>query len=87
MSEFPKWLYHAHKPAVVVDDADAEEDLGEGWFDTPAEAKESVQDDDEDESEAHRKELLAKAKSLGLNLHHKTGADKIQAAIDAKEDE
>lgn len=34
--EFPKWKYHQDKPAVVVPHAEAEEALGEGWVNTPA---------------------------------------------------
>ena len=34
--EYPKWKYHATKPAVVVKDAQAETALGEGWADSPA---------------------------------------------------
>lgn len=37
-----------------------------------------------DEAEQARQKLLTDAKELGLNLHPRTGADKIQAAIDAK---
>lgn len=84
----PKWKYHATLPAVVVDDADAEQDLGLGWYDSPAEALEAVAAiDDEDaaeQAELYRKELLAKAKDLGISIHHMSGVDKIQAAIDAK---
>ena len=81
---FPKWKYHADKAAVVVDDERAEQDLGFGWFDTPAEALASVVDDDDaaEQAEIYRKELLAKAKALGVNIHHMSGVDKIQAAID-----
>lgn len=38
----------------------------------------------EDDAEAKRQKLLADAKELGIDLHHRTGSDKIQAAIDAK---
>ena len=38
----------------------------------------------EDDAEAVRQKLLADAKELGIDLHHRTGAEKIQAAIDAK---
>lgn len=82
MSTHPKWKYHSKEPAVIVDDEDAEEALGLGWYDTPAEALENAEPE-EDDSEEHRKELLAKAKELGLNLHHRSGIDTIQAAIDA----
>lgn len=34
---FPKWKYHPEQPAgVVVNDADAEQKLGAGWVDSPA---------------------------------------------------
>lgn len=39
------------------------------------------------DAEDYRKELLTKAKGLGLNLHHKLGAENILAAIAAKEAE
>ena len=86
MSEYPKWKYHATEQALVVDDIDAEEALGHGWFDTPAEAQASVGDDDEDakaDAEAKRKALLAEAKALGIDIYHTSGIEKIQAAIDA----
>ncbi len=34
--EYPKWRYHRTEPAVIVEDPQAEADLGEGWADTPA---------------------------------------------------
>lgn len=37
-----------------------------------------------DDADMARQKLLADAKDLGLNLHPRTGAEKIQAAIDAK---
>lgn len=37
-----------------------------------------------DDAELARQKLLADAKDLGLNLHPRTGAEKIQAAIDTK---
>lgn len=33
--EFPKWKYHPQHEPVVVDDADAEKALGDGWGDSP----------------------------------------------------
>lgn len=86
MTEFPKWKYHATEKAIVVDDQNAEEALSEGWFDTPAEALASFVDDDEcakADAEAKRKELLAEAKALGIDIYHTSGIEKIQAAIDA----
>jgi len=34
---YPKWKYHATKPAVIVADQAAEKALGEGWGESPAE--------------------------------------------------
>lgn len=90
MTQFPKWKYHATEEGQIVESADAEQGLPAGWFDTPAEALAAVKpEDDESESDAeeYRKELLVKAKGLGLNLHHKLGAENILAAIAAKEAE
>jgi len=87
----PKWKYHATLPAVIVDDAEAEQDLGLGWHDTPAEAQAAASaidaEDAAEQAEIYRKELLAKAAKLGLKLHPMTGVEKIQAAIDAQEAE
>ena len=33
---YPRWKYHRTKPAVIVEDPEAEAELGEGWVDTPA---------------------------------------------------
>lgn len=32
-SDYPKWKYHAEKPAVIVNNEDEEKDLGRGWKD------------------------------------------------------
>lgn len=85
MNTHPKWKYHATLPALMVDNEAAEEALGLGWFDTPAEAADAVEPDDDDaaeQAEIYRKELLAKAKDLGISIHHMSGVEKIQAAID-----
>lgn len=47
-------------------------------------AEQFVEAPSADEAELARQKLLADAKELGMNLHPRTGADKIQAAIDAK---
>lgn len=36
--EYPMWLYHVAKPAVVVQNATQHAALGEGWFESQAEA-------------------------------------------------
>ena len=34
--DFPRWKYHATEPAVIVEDPQAEADLGEEWTDSAA---------------------------------------------------
>jgi len=65
---------------VVVDDEEAEKDLGLGWFSTPAEAADNV--DTDADLEARRQALMDQATELGLQVHHRSGIDKIQAALD-----
>lgn len=36
MSNYPKWLYHPTKEAVVVADEAAHRALGPGWYESPA---------------------------------------------------
>ena len=33
---YPKWKYHAKKPACIVEDREEEDELGEEWYDNPA---------------------------------------------------
>lgn len=40
-----------------------------------------------EEQEAKRKALLSEAESMGITIHHASGIEKIQAAIDAKKAE
>ena len=37
MFHFPKWKYHRIEKPVIVNDAEAEADLGESWYDSPTE--------------------------------------------------
>ena len=36
MSSYPKWLYHATKEPALVDNVEAHEALGAGWYESPA---------------------------------------------------
>lgn len=89
MQTHPKWLYHPQLPATMVDDSNAEEALGDGWFDTPAEAQEAAalaassgSGDDDKITEAERLELLELARSMGLKPHHRLAADKLLTLIE-----
>ncbi len=35
MSEYPRWGYHAEKPAVIIKSAEHHKKLGEGYYKTP----------------------------------------------------
>ena len=35
IAKYPRWRYHKDKGAVVVDGAEQEDEMGEGWQDTP----------------------------------------------------
>jgi hypothetical protein len=42
MQRYPKFLYSATEPAVIVQDEAEHAALGAGWFESPAEAAASV---------------------------------------------
>jgi hypothetical protein len=95
MHTHPKWKYHASLPSQVVDSQEAEDALGDDWYDTPAEAKERSEDkkakpsagEGGDEiTEEERLGLLELARSMGLNPHHRLGADKLLALIQEERD-
>lgn len=90
MHAYPKWKYHATEAAVVVDDKKSDEELGDDWFDTPAEAMESAdrqaaaqgaEGDDTKITEEERLGLLDLAKSMGLKPHYKLSGDKLLTMI------
>lgn len=39
---YPRWKYHADKPAVIVNNEDEEKDLGRGWKDEPVKGNAEV---------------------------------------------
>lgn len=41
-SNYPKWRYHASKPAVIVNDENEDKDLGRGWHDEPVKGNTEV---------------------------------------------
>lgn len=36
---YPRWKYHATKPAVIVHSAEEENELGKGWGENPVEVE------------------------------------------------
>lgn len=116
----PKWKY-SKTGAVVVDDIEQEEALGEGWFDSPDALAQHLEDqareideerrqrraneladkdlddaikklqgetddtDDTDKStEVSIEVLREKAKELGIEFHHRTGAATLEQLIKEK---
>jgi hypothetical protein len=69
--EYPKWVTLADGSQIVVNDAD-EEQAAIG-----AESSVEVGYDN------LRDALMAEAKALGLQPHHRTGADKLREMIDS----
>lgn len=45
MPSYPKWLYHAVKPATVVADEAAHTALGAAWVESPADAAKAWADE------------------------------------------
>lgn len=50
MIKFPTWKYHRSNKPKLVNNAEEEEDLGPGWYDSPADAI-NVQEAPEPESD------------------------------------
>lgn len=74
---YPRWKYHATKPARIVESAEEEVALGDDWHNTPQEAAAEQAEVDE------RAALLAEADGLGLTIDRRMGNARIKAAIDA----
>lgn len=66
--EYPKWVSLADGSQLLVNDAE-EENAAIGVEETSS-GMENLRD-----------ALMAEARALGLNPHHKTGADKLQKLI------
>lgn len=73
MQTYPKWKYHDSGDAVIVDDADAEAALGEGWHDLPLPPQEV----------SRREVLIAAAAEKDIKIDKRWSDERIQAAIDA----
>lgn len=67
--EYPKWVTLADGSKIIVNDAEEE---------SAAVGDEKISTDGFDNL---RDALMAEARALGLNPHHKTGVDKLQQLI------
>lgn len=48
--EYPKWVHHVSGASQIIESDEAYQALGDGWFDTKAQAQAAL-DDDDDESD------------------------------------
>lgn len=71
--EFPKWKYHEDGiKSQIVDDAEAEEALGDGWHDKPIQPSET----------SEREALIQIAIEHGIKIDKRWSNAKIQKAIE-----
>lgn len=77
MDKYPRWKYAADGRSIVVDDADAEEALGDGWYDSPADVPDPDAVPEADALDA----LRAEAEALGVKVDKRWGADRLATEI------
>lgn len=74
--EFPKWKYGENGESLIVEDAEAEAALGDGWHDTPLPPQEASQ----------RASLIQLATEKGVKFDKRWSDARIRAAIEASLD-
>lgn len=77
MDQFPKWKYAADGRTLIVDDAESEEALGDGWYDTPAD----IPDPDAEDDAADLDALRAEAEALGIKVDARWKEKRLQEEI------
>lgn len=81
--QYPKYKYHATEPAKVVESADEDSALGDGWVDAPVEA--SAAPDELDE--LNRKDLAELGNlKYGLSLKGSQSKEALLVAIKEAQD-
>lgn len=89
MFEFPKWKYSV-TGGVIVEDAEAEAALGDGWFNFPDEveaaqkAKREAEDEADDLAAKDLETLRTTAKDLGIEVDGRWKEPRLEAEIKAK---
>lgn len=63
MKEYPKWLYHKEKEAVVVNNLEEHEALGSEWAETPAAFLQNNEENLQQEEESLDKAQTEEAES------------------------
>jgi hypothetical protein len=87
--EYPKWKYAAGK-SVIVEDADAEAELGDGWFNFPDEVTDDVADKAKaaslasDEEAKDLESLRTAAADIGITVDGRWGVQRLEDEIKAK---
>lgn len=90
MKEFPKWKYHVDGASLIVQNADEESDLGEGWHNSPTEVDQALQAEQirqQDQAREQRIRLDAlreSAKEIGLDVDVRWSADDLEDRIKSK---
>lgn len=86
--EFPKWMYAAGKPAVIVQNREGEEALGDGWSATPVEpvkfdpAASGAQDPAaEKAAEESKSPWLARAAETGLEVDRRWSVQTLKTKV------
>ena len=87
--EFPKWKYHLEGEALIVSSELEEEELGDGWFDTPmlARAARFAPQDPENSTSwdsMTKEELSGIATALGIEVKSTWGTKRLIQAIEAE---
>lgn len=71
--EYPKWVHHVDGRSKIVNDADEEASLGEGWGKV-AEKAQSI--------ESELDSLIAQAESLGIKIDNRWGVKRLREEIE-----
>lgn len=95
-ADYPKWLFHPDKPALMVATRDEEIALGRGWFSTPAEAQSAskpkgpstakyVSNRMTPEEEAERIDLVERAAKVNLQFYPQWSSARLKREVEELE--
>lgn len=79
--ELPKWKYRKTGESVIVDDKFAEDELGEGWFDTAEQATADQQGEAETPVKASRDDLIKQADALKIKVDKRWSDERLADEI------
>lgn len=85
---YPRWMFHAEKEAVMVRSHDEQVALGAGWFPTVKEAIAAAQADVRNYKQpSEREQLMDKAHQMGIEFKPQWSTDRLREAVEAAEKE